>query len=259
MRVTFWPEPPAFQRHQHAFVAHIRDPLSHPRPVDVPERRMQVYRELFLNNIEGLLSAGFPVIRLITADERWQAMVRDFFARHRCRTPLFLEIGKEFVEYLQVERGARAEDPPFLAELAHYEWVELALSVSDADPAGGEQVDGDGDLLSGHPLLSHLAWPLRYRFPVHRIAPDDMPSAPGETPSCLLVYRDSSDRVRFLEITEVTYLLLDLLRAEPLISGRDALLRVSRTLAHPQPDAVVGFGLALLTELKERGLILGTR
>ncbi len=259
MRVTFWPEPPAFQRHQHAFVAHIRDPLSHPRPADVPERRMQVYRELFLNNIEGLLSVGFPVIRLITADERWQAMVRDFFARHRCRTPLFLEIGKEFVEYLQVERGARAEDPPFLAELAHYEWVELALSVSDADPAGGEQVDGDGDLLSGHPLLSHLAWPLRYRFPVHRIAPDDMPSAPGETPSCLLVYRDSSDRVRFLEITEVTYLLLDLLRAEPLISGRDALLRVSRTLAHPQPDAVVGFGLALLTELKERGLILGTR
>lgn len=252
------PDAPAFLSRQYAFAAHIRDPLAFPRPADVPERRMAVYRELFFNNVEGFLATGFPVLRGILADARWEALARDFFAQHRCRTPLFLEIGREFLDYLGQERGARADDPPFLAELAHYEWVELALAVSDADRDGLVSADPDGDLLTGHPLLSPLAWPLRYRFPVHRIGPDSQPAEPGERPTCLLVYRDAHDEVRFLEITEVTYALLERLRADPAIAGREALMQIAEALAHPQTAAVVGFGLELLTDLRARGLILGT-
>jgi hypothetical protein len=259
MHATPTPEAPAFLRQQYAFAAHIRDPRAFPRPADVPERRMAVYRELFFNNVEGFLATGFPVLRGILADARWEALARDFFARHRCRTPLFLEIGREFLDYLEHERGLRTDDPPFLAELAHYEWVELALAVSDADRDGRVPADPAGDLLVGHPLVSPLAWPLRYRFPVHRIDPDFQPTEPGERPTCLLVYRDPSDRVRFLEISEVTHALLALLRAEPALAGRAALMRIAGALARPDPKAVVGFGLALLTDLRARGLILGTR
>lgn len=252
------PEPQAFLRRQYAFAAHIRNPRIFPCPADVPERRMRVYRELFFNNVEGLLSGGFPVLRRITPDARWEALARDFFARHRCCTPLFLEIGREFLDYLEQERGARADDPPFLAEVAHYEWVELALAVSDADPNGLEPMDPDGDLLTGHPLVSPLAWSLRYRFPVHRIGPDFQPTEPGEQPTFLLVYRDPHDQVQFMETNQVTYALLELLQEEPAITGRAALLRIAEALGHPRPLAVVAFGLELLVDLHARGVILGT-
>ncbi len=60
-------------------------------------------------------------------------MARDFFACHACRTPLFTRLAEEFLVYLEQERKGMPEDPPFLLELAHYEWVELALSLSDTD------------------------------------------------------------------------------------------------------------------------------
>lgn len=257
MPTTPTSEPPAFLRQQRAFAAHIRDPQNHPPPADVPERRMAVYRELFFNNLDNLLGGVFPVLRRITPDDRWRALVRDFYARHRCHTPLFLEIGREFLDYLEQERRPDPDDPPFLAELAHYEWVELALQVSDVDRNGGPVLDPQGDPLTGYPQVSPLAWNLRYRFPVHRIGPQFQPSESDERPTCLLVYRDHGDQVRFLETNEVTHTLLELLRQEPALTGRQALLRIAAALDHPDPVSVVRFGQELLEDLRERGVILG--
>ncbi len=252
------PDKPSFRQRQYAFAAHLRDPRGVPPPADVPERRMAVYRELFFNNIEGLLASGFPVLRRVLPDDRWQALVRDFYAGHHCHTPLFLEIGREFLAYLEQERGQLPEDPSFLRELAHYEWVELALAVSEADPEDRGPLDPDGDLLGGTPLLSPLAWPLRYRFPVHRIGPDFQPAEPGGPPTYLTVYRDREDRVRFLEINAATHALLELLRDEPTITGRGALLAIAQSMTHPDPESLIGFGLDLLKDLRRRGIILGT-
>ena len=75
-----------------------------------------------------------------------------------------------------------AGDPPWLAELAHYEWVELALQIAERRRLPPH--DPDGDLLDGVPVLSPLAWPLAYRWPVHRIGPDSSPSAPPTRRPC---------------------------------------------------------------------------
>ena len=124
---------PPFMQRQYEFAAHIRDPDNQPAPDDIEDRRMGIYRELFYNNVEGFLSSSFPVLRKLMDDASWHAMARDFYARHRCHSPLFLEIPREFLNYLQHERIDQADDLPFLWELAHYEWVELALSVADSD------------------------------------------------------------------------------------------------------------------------------
>ena len=124
-------ETPAFQKKQYEFAAHIRNPEQHVRPNEVEDRRMAIYRDLFYNNVEGFISNTFPVLRSLTDDEHWHEMVRDFFSRHHCKTPLFLEIPEEFLNYLQEEREPNPDDPAFLIELAHYEWVELALSVDE--------------------------------------------------------------------------------------------------------------------------------
>jgi len=95
---------------------HLRDPSSHPPPPGIEERRLAVYRDLFFNNIEGLLAGNFPVIRKTLGDDAWRALVRRFYADHRSQTPLFPEIAREFIRYVE----SRDDDglPPWLRELA---------------------------------------------------------------------------------------------------------------------------------------------
>ncbi len=254
-------EQPGFIRQQRAFAAHIRDPRANPAPPDVEDRRLAIYRELFYNNVESLLAGNFPVLRRLLDDGHWHALVRDFYARHRCETPLFPEIAQELLDYLANEREADPRDPPFLLELAHYEWVELALAISDAEPDLGA-VDPNGDLLAGIPVVSPLAWSLSYRFPVHRIGPDYRPSEPGPEPTHLVVYRDRQDRVGFLEINAVTQRLLTLLHDQPDQpgwTGRALLTQIASELCHPNPELVIASGTSLMHDLRARQILLGTR
>lgn len=217
---------------------------------------MAIYRDLFFNNVAGFLNSGFPVLKRLYSDQDWERMARDFFTHHRCQTPLFLEIAQEFLDYLQNEHEPRPEDPPFLLELAHYEWVELAVSVDDtALPA---DVDAEGDLLEGRPLLSPLAWPLTYAYPVHRIGPEFQPQAPGE-PVHLLVYRNPDEEVGFMELNPVTARLLQLIGEQPDASGRQLLQQIADEMKHPDPGAVIDGGLQTLEELRASGVILGVR
>jgi hypothetical protein len=252
---------PAFQKLQYRFAAHLRDPRAHKAPPGIEPRRMRIYTELFYNNVQGFLATAFPVLRRITRDPRWHALVRDFFARHESHQPLFHRIAEEFLRYLEHERGkvrgAREKDFPFLRELAHYEWVELALSVSEValTPA---LADPNGDLLEDVPVLSPLAWPLTYDWPVHRIGPGFLPKKPGAQPTHLIVYRDRQDDVRFMEVNAVTAQLLERLQRRP-APGRRLLQRIARELKHPAPETVVAQGAAILQGLRARDIILGTR
>lgn len=249
---------PAFQKLQYAFAAHLRDPARYPAPSGIEDRRLAVYRELFFNNVANYLAKAFPVLRRIYADDDWRAMVRDYFARHVSHSPQFYRIAEEFLRYLEEERGERPEDPPFLRELAHYEWVELRLAILDVD-LDGVAVDRDGDPLTGAPVLSPLAWPLTYRYPVHTLGPDHRPDAPPDEVTHLVVYRDRADAVRFLKINAVTTRLLALIQAEPERSGRQQLETVAAELRHPDPAVVIEGGRKILADLTARDILLGTR
>ncbi len=253
-------ERPQFQQQQYAFAAHIRDPARAPAPAGIEDRRMAIYRDLFFNNVNGFLADTLPVLHEILDADAWQALARDFFARHQSHSPYFLDIPREFLTYLDEERGDRPEDPPFLRELAHYEWVELALSVHDEEPDLSD-VDVQGDPLHGHPLLSPLAWPLSYRFPVHRISPDFQPDAPPAQPTQLVIYRDPDDRVRFLELNPVSARLLGLIAEQAgnsAYTGLQALETICQELQHPHPEQVIAGGEHILDDWRQRGILLGT-
>lgn len=249
-------ERPDFQETQYGFAAHLRDPARHAAPPDIEDRRMAIYRDLFFNNVAQLLARTFPVLHKILGAERWERMMRDYFSRHRSHTPLFLEMPREFLQYLENERGEVDGDPPFMLELAHYEWVELALSIDERDP-DLTGVDPEGDLLEGRPALTPLYWSLVYRFPVHQLSPQFAPTEPGPEPTRLLVYRDLDDEVGFIEINVVTARLLELLEDESVASGRAALSAVAEELNHPQPETVVSGGRQILEDLRNRQVILG--
>lgn len=246
-----------FKDIQHAFTAHLRDPENNPAPEGIEDRRMGIYRDLFYNNIEGFLSKGFPVIRSIYNDENWHRMVRDFFSRHKSQSPYFLEISQEFLAYLQNERKAQSEDPAGLLELAHYEWVELALNVSD-ETIKLDDIDVNGDLLASHPVISPVAWSLSYQFPVHKMSADYLPEQAPEQPSYLVVYRNRNDEVKFMEINPVTARLIYLLDNNENMIGQQALEQIAQEMQHPNPELVMKGGLDALQELQSTGIILGT-
>jgi hypothetical protein len=241
---------PAFQEFQRAFARHLRDPHHVARPAGLPERRTAVYRELVFNNLCGFVDRCFPVCRSVLGEARWRRLCRTFVRDWPLHTPWFREIPREFVRYLAEARIVQPL-PAWFAELAHYEWAELAMDISDAPlPA----VDPAGDLMARPVVLNPALMHLACAWPVQRIGPDYRPRK--QQPTQLLVYRTAEGDVCFSEINPVTARLLALL-ADGVTSGSDAIVRLADELQHPDPERLLDFGRQLLADLREQGVILG--
>lgn len=252
-------ERPDFQEKQYAFAAHIRDPDNVAAPEGIENRRMAIYRSLFFNNLSNLLATMFPVMRKIHPDEHWRSMIRQFMQHHKADTPYFLQLPEEFLGFLEDEYQRGPSDHAFLLELAHYEYVELALSVSTATD-DKERVDPDGDLLDGVPAKSTLTWAYAYHYPVHRISPEFLPTEPAEQPVYLALYRGDDDKVRFLELNAVTAGLLDAIDNNSVSSSGETLIReLGRQIGYPDLDAFVQHGKDALSEMRNLNIIIGTR
>lgn len=243
---------------QYAFARHIRDPENQPAPADVEDRRMEIYRSLFYRNVESFLANSFPVLRKIIPDEQWHDMIRDYFSRHQARTPLFTKMPTEFLQYLEHERSGHSDDYPFLLELAHYEWLEVELSLDNRD-ISEVGIATDTDLLAGIPVLSALIRPMTYQFPVHNISPDYLPESAAEKPTYLVVFRNRNDEIGFLELNSVAARMLELLQQQSERTGEELLQQIAEELQHPDPAAVIKGGLEIMQGMHEKDIILGTK
>lgn len=256
MSDTKAPELLAFQRYQLAFTAHLRDPRAHPRPRKAEPRRMALYRELLYNSVESALLACFPVSRGVLGKRKWGKLVRSFIAKHRSHTTYFRQIPDEFILFLQHEWIPAADYPPFMQELAHYEWIELVLSVSAHEVKPGE-LDTHTDLLEKRPVLNPVLALLDYTYPVHRIGPKFKPAEAPTQATQLLVLRDLADQMRFIVLNPLSARLVRLLETgEP--SGRTALLQLAEEIHHPEPESMLRFGLDILQNLHAEQAIVGT-
>lgn len=249
----------SFQEKQYALAAHIRDPEHRPAPAGVEDRRIAIYRELFFNNLRNLLGTMFPVLRKLHDEAHWGHFIREFMRNHRAKTPYFLELPKEFLHFLQNEYQARVDDYPFLLELAHYEYVELALSIS-TEENNMTNIDPEGDLLTGIPVKSVLAWVYAYQYPVHRISKTYLPTKAEDQPIYLAVYRQASDKVGFLELNPVTAALLNAIdENESGKNGEQLLGDIAAGINYANVDAFIGHGALALEEMRNLEILTGTR
>jgi len=247
-----------FQTLQRQFAAHIRDPEAAVAPAGIEARRMQVYKDLVYNNIEGFLSGGFPVLRSLYTDDDWQRLVREFITDYRCSSPYFLEISQEFLNFLMQGRALAPADPPCLLELAHYEWVELALDVA-AEHIPDKSSDTIADPLAGVPVLSPLVMSLRYSFPVHLIGPGNSPGHAPAEPTYLIVYRNRQERVRFMESNAATARLVELLANNTSDTGQALLEQLAAEMHAEAPEAVVEFGAGMLRQFLDQDILVEIR
>ena len=169
-------------------------------------RRLAVYQELFFNNVEGFCSSSFPVLKSVLEKSKWNELVRSFFQQHKCETPHFIEISQEYLSYLADNQ--KLLPWKWCVELAHYEWVELACSVAEF-PESEEFMEWTPELERG--LVASVpdtSWPLAYNYPVHSISLDNCHEIEEEA-TFLMVYRDISDDVRFINTDAATVHLLN--------------------------------------------------
>lgn len=243
----------ALRASQMTMARYLRDPETQPPPAGVEERRLKIYRELVYNNIEGFISGGFPVLRSLYEDDDWHGLVRLFIDQHRCHTPYFLEISQEFLKFLMENFQPRPCDPVFVTELAHYEWVELALDVAEEQLPEQRSVEHPLECI---PRLSPLAWVLSYAYPVHRIGPAFRPDSAAE-PTYLAVYRDRDDAVRFIELNAATARLLTLIRDNEDSTAGHLLDTLAQELGL-DAAALRDFGVAQVLEFIDKSVVLVT-
>jgi hypothetical protein len=215
---------------------------------------MKIYLELFYSNIESFLASGFPVAKqILESQQRWHPLVRRFVAEHPSSSPYFLEISQEFLSYLGDLNDP--DLPEFLLELCHYEWVELALSVSQTE-LEDSIADPNGDLLTRPLVISPLIWKLAYRFPVHLLGEQYQPQQAPDLPTYLIVNRRRDDSIGFVISNALTFRLLEILMQQPL--ARRALAELSTEMPQLSAETLNERGIETLQQLRDAEVVLGT-
>ena len=238
-----------FQRYQLEFTAHIRNPKANKKPAQVNDAGMAVYREIVFTNIFNSISACFPVCVQVLGKNSWDKLVRQFFANYQATSPIFREIPQHFLQFLNTVDNL----PAYLQQLAHYEWIELAINTQQTEAA---KLSEKMNLLDEKPILAPAHMLLEYDYAVHKISKRSQPNATEKT--YLLVFRNSEFKVKFIELNSTTYQLLRLIQ-ENNMTGKQALVRLAEDIKHPDADAVIQFGAEILSDLANQQAIVGSR
>ena len=182
-------------------------------------------------------------------------LIRDYVRHHRAETPAFAHLPNEFLRYLAAtEHAAR---PPYLGELAHFEWLENCLSI-DQRRVELTAIDRTGDLLNGEIVVNPIHRVESYRYPVHVIEAGFKINESME-PIHLVAFRDLANEFQFLELNTLALRLFCTIRDTPEINAAQVLRDISEALGRHDPNPVLAGGLNILERMRKRQLILGTR
>jgi uncharacterized protein len=242
---------------QRRFAGHLRDPHAVPAPEGLEDRRMAIYRRLFFGNLDNLMAKNFPVLRRLIDDQAWHELIRAFMAGHRARTPMFTEIGQEFVRFLESGQ-ADAGIPPFATELAHWEYLETVVRLHEADLAQ-IPVDDHASPLDDLPVANPTIRLGVYHWPVHEIGPKFRPTEPLEQAIVLAACRRLDHAVGFMRFNPVTARLVELMGEHGAGTGRELLTTIASEINVADTEAVIRSGAGMLEKLRDAGFVLGAR
>lgn len=206
--------PESLASFQRDFGRFLRDPHHQKRPEGIPKRPSDIYQSLLFSNICEFLDTCFPVCQTVISDLRWQRLCRVFFRDWQADNPMFSNIPADFVRFL--EQGEHSQPlPMWFTELAHYEWIELAVDINPiifADTAFSvledyiSLADTAVALETSQLVLNPTLENMHYRWPVHKIGASFKTRKREDT--YIAIYRDFDHDVRFLHINPMTAMLL---------------------------------------------------
>jgi hypothetical protein len=160
------------------------------------------------------------VCKSILGVRAWKKLVREFFAQHQATTPIFREIPQQFLQFLKTTKNL----PDYLEQLAHYEWIELAVASQQTE---AKKLSKTMDLLNEKPVLTSAHMLLEYDYAVHKISKRNQPKTTESTH--LFVFRNAENAVKFIELNPMTFQLLNLIKENEL-TGKQALTRLAEEI-----------------------------
>jgi len=242
-----------FEQIQARFVEQLKDPQKHAEETwlkDIEPRRLAVYQRLLRNNIFRFIDSAFPVMRKLSSEEQWSETKERFFRSFSSDSPYFTGIAESFVEYLQSHNDLSI----FAAELAHYEWAELSVEQKvwpENEACLTEELHGKHII-----VLNPTAILASYQYPVDEISEQFQPQEPLPELRFLIVFRDSSGKVRFVRINAMSYLLLTELQSHKGIQLNAFLERLPQLLPQWPAEQLKQGAMQTLKQLSEQQLIL---
>lgn len=233
-------------RFQHAFSQAARGHVStHALPFD--ERGLAIYRELLLNNLNEVISPCFPVLLTILPVNTWWQALKNFLKNHSVSTPIFHELPRHMVDYLQAHPIPAY---PFAAALAHYEWIELEVEL--CEPSADTPVQANLNLLEQIWQIAPTARLLKYDYEVEKISLDYQPQQPCE--SYLLVYQTKGD-VEFIKLNEMSFQLITMMIQEQ-VSATTIIHLLCEMHSQLNESQLMTACLPLISQLFEEGALL---
>ena len=221
---------------------------------------MRVYEDLVFRNISSLLTNNFPVVAECTGSD-WNALMRGFIRDHRAQAPHFSQLTLEFLAYLEsLSQDAHRDERvivsrfPFIAELAHYEWVELDVQIA---PIPDIETDAGPIIMNHRLVLNPTAHVLAYGWPVHQIGPAFLPPEQPQTPTFLAVFLSANAKVEFMSLTPLAALLLENIE-KTASSVADQIKKLSEQFGDQVPADLTTDTTDLLYHLRSKGLIYAT-
>ena len=239
---------------QKAFSVYLRDPENHPKPEGLNPRRLAVYENAVFVNIAQFLTDNFPRTKEFFDESAWDELVRDYIVRHRSDTACFVDLPQEFLSYIENLRDVDT-DPPFLYELAHFEWLETLVSTDERKLPDVSSTCAD--VLDGIPIINPLTTLVKYNYPVHRLTPDNPAEEAGDAPTFIVAFRKPNHQFGFIDVNMATARLVELLSANETSNGRQLLETLAGEMAAQDVEAIITGGADILRRLVEDDVILG--
>jgi hypothetical protein len=216
--------------------------------------RLGVYRTLVRKRLRDAVELAVP-----RTSARLGPLFDEYFERYlRERGPrshYLRDITTEFLDFLEPHSANDPRLPSFALDLARHEALDVLVgSLAEAGAvAATHELDPDRGL-----VFSATARVIRYGHAVHRLSsdPDDR-SRPEPANVALFVYRSPENEVRYLELSELAAAIV-----EGLLDGgtlRATVERAARELGVALDEAVLDGAARVLSDLGERGALLGAR
>ncbi|MEN9617983.1 MAG: hypothetical protein RL406_220 [Pseudomonadota bacterium] len=240
-----------FRQFQFALARHLRDPLGVPAPAGVAVSDAATCTQDMVKHVREVLEPAFPVTHALLGDAMWEHAVRLFLKDAHPHSPWASTTQRAFLDHVR-ESSDMQRLPAWLQDLAHFEWLQNAVSNT---PVSWPVCDANADVMHHPVVLNPTHVEAAYEWPVHGIDTEHQPSHMQSTYVSML--RDKDDVLHVFDSSVFRGQLIDLLRDGQ--TGEQAFMALAMWLSHPEPEAFVREGAAVMAQLQREGIVLGAR
>jgi hypothetical protein len=215
--------------------------------------RLGVYRMMVRNTLAAVVHGRMPRTRA-RMGERFDATFARFLAERGPQTHYLRDVPGEFLDFALPLWRAEPAIPAYSCDLARHELIEFTVATLPHErPEPHDEVALDRPLAFAEAVrLTH------YAHAVHELPPgDEDRTVPAARDVSMLIYRDETHAVRFLELSPFAAGVVDeLLRGAPLAS---ALPAAAEAHSLTMDDGLLADIARLLADFGQRGILLGSR